>query len=67
MKLTEPRRPLRPVRRERKKMTPQNLQQSDVKVLVNVVRAYDIPVRVDERYKICIYINKRTRNKEDTS
>ena len=47
MKLTEPRRPLRPTRRERKKMTPQNLQQSEVKVLVNVVRAFDIPVRSD--------------------
>ena len=48
MKLAEPRRPLRPKHRERKKMMPQNLQQSDVRLLVNIVRAIDVPVRANE-------------------
>ena len=45
MKIAEPRRPLKPTRKERKKITAQNLQGVDVKVLVNIVRAFDIPVR----------------------
>ncbi|XP_069833527.1 coiled-coil and C2 domain-containing protein 2A [Dendropsophus ebraccatus] len=44
-KLAEPKRPLKPRRKERKKVTAQNLSDGDIKVLVNVVRAYDIPVR----------------------
>uniref|UniRef100_A0A8C3QWN4 Coiled-coil and C2 domain containing 2A n=1 Tax=Cyanoderma ruficeps TaxID=181631 RepID=A0A8C3QWN4_9PASS len=44
-KLAEPKRPLRPRRKERKKVTAQNLSDGDVKLLVNIVRAYDIPVR----------------------
>uniref|UniRef100_A0A8C6K4A6 Uncharacterized protein n=1 Tax=Melopsittacus undulatus TaxID=13146 RepID=A0A8C6K4A6_MELUD len=44
-KLTEPKRPLRPRRKERKKVTAQNLSDGDIKLLVNVIRAYDIPVR----------------------
>lgn len=40
-----PRRPLRPKRRERKVVGAQNLTVSDVKIIVNVVRALDIPVR----------------------
>ncbi|KAM4708010.1 coiled-coil and C2 domain-containing protein 2A [Discoglossus pictus] len=44
-KLTEPKRPLKPRRKERKKVTAQNLNDGDIKVLVNVIRAYDIPVR----------------------
>ncbi|XP_019381477.1 PREDICTED: coiled-coil and C2 domain-containing protein 2A isoform X1 [Gavialis gangeticus] len=44
-KLAEPKRPLKPRRRERKKVTAQNLSDGDVKLLVNVIRAYDIPVR----------------------
>ncbi|KAG8453520.1 hypothetical protein GDO86_000229 [Hymenochirus boettgeri] len=44
-KLTEPKRPLKPRRKERKKVTAQNLSDGDIKVLVNVIRAYDIPVR----------------------
>lgn len=44
-KLTEPKRPLRPRRKERKKVTAQNLSDGDIKLLVNIVRAYDIPVR----------------------
>ncbi|XP_006144956.1 coiled-coil and C2 domain-containing protein 2A [Tupaia chinensis] len=44
-KLAEQKRPLRPRRRGRKKVTAQNLSDGDIKVLVNVIRAYDIPVR----------------------
>lgn len=45
VKIAEPRRPLKPIRKERKKITAQNLQGVDVKILVNIVRAFDIPVR----------------------
>ncbi|TSL61152.1 Coiled-coil and C2 domain-containing protein 2A [Bagarius yarrelli] len=44
-KLAEPKRPLKPQRKERKKVTAQNLSDGDIKVLLNIVRGYDIPVR----------------------
>ncbi|XP_039607444.1 coiled-coil and C2 domain-containing protein 2A isoform X1 [Polypterus senegalus] len=44
-KLAEPKRPLKPRRKERKKVTAQNLSDGDIKILVNVIRAYDIPIR----------------------
>ncbi|XP_063165692.1 coiled-coil and C2 domain-containing protein 2A isoform X1 [Candoia aspera] len=44
-KLAEAKRPLKPRRKERKKVTAQNLSDGDVNLLVNVVRAYEIPVR----------------------
>uniref|UniRef100_UPI0037E92D59 coiled-coil and C2 domain-containing protein 2A isoform X2 n=1 Tax=Semicossyphus pulcher TaxID=241346 RepID=UPI0037E92D59 len=44
-KLAEPKRPLKPQRKERKKMTAQNLSDGDIKLLINILRAYDIPVR----------------------
>uniref|UniRef100_A0A8C5TLA4 Coiled-coil and C2 domain containing 2A n=1 Tax=Malurus cyaneus samueli TaxID=2593467 RepID=A0A8C5TLA4_9PASS len=44
-KLAEPKRPLRPRRKERKKVTAQNLSDGDIRLLVNIIRAYDIPVR----------------------
>ncbi|XP_077081054.1 coiled-coil and C2 domain-containing protein 2A isoform X2 [Siphateles boraxobius] len=44
-KLAEPRRPLKPHRKERKKVTAQNLSDGDIKLLVNIIRGYDIPVR----------------------
>ncbi|XP_021115919.1 coiled-coil and C2 domain-containing protein 2A isoform X1 [Heterocephalus glaber] len=44
-KLAEQKRPLRPRRRGRKKVTAQNLSDGDIKLLVNICRAYDIPVR----------------------
>ncbi|XP_023679549.2 coiled-coil and C2 domain-containing protein 2A isoform X5 [Paramormyrops kingsleyae] len=44
-KLAEPKRPLKPQRKERKKVTAQNLSDGDIKVLVNIIRAYDIPIR----------------------
>ena len=47
MKLVEPRHPLRPQRKQRKKMTAANLQQTEVRLLVNIVRAFDIPVRAE--------------------
>ncbi len=47
MKLAEPRHPLRPHRKERKKMTAANLVGVDVKLLCNIVRAFDIPVRAE--------------------
>uniref|UniRef100_A0A8C2CX92 Coiled-coil and C2 domain containing 2A n=1 Tax=Cyprinus carpio TaxID=7962 RepID=A0A8C2CX92_CYPCA len=44
-KLAEPKRPLKPCRKERKKVTAQNLSDGDIKLLVNIVRGYDIPIR----------------------
>lgn len=41
-----PRRPLRPKRKERKTVIGQNLQDRDVKIMVNITRAYDIPCRL---------------------
>ncbi|KAL4635419.1 coiled-coil and C2 domain-containing protein 2A isoform X1 [Arapaima gigas] len=44
-KLAEPKRPLKPQRKERKKVTAQNLTDGDIKLLVNIIRAYDVPIR----------------------
>ncbi|KAK3518815.1 hypothetical protein QTP70_014874 [Hemibagrus guttatus] len=44
-KLAEPKRPLKPRRKERKKVTAQNLSDGDIKLLLNVIRGYDIPIR----------------------
>ncbi|XP_047443097.1 coiled-coil and C2 domain-containing protein 2A isoform X3 [Mugil cephalus] len=44
-KLAEPKRPLKPRRKERKKVTAQNLSDGDIKLLINILRAYDIPIR----------------------
>ncbi|XP_043918517.1 coiled-coil and C2 domain-containing protein 2A [Protopterus annectens] len=44
-KFAEPKRPLRPRRKERKKITAQNMTGGDIKLLVNIIRAYDIPIR----------------------
>uniref|UniRef100_A0AAY5LAT0 C2 domain-containing protein n=1 Tax=Esox lucius TaxID=8010 RepID=A0AAY5LAT0_ESOLU len=44
-KLAEPKRPLKPQRKERKKVTAQNLSDGDIRLLLNIIRAYDIPVR----------------------
>ena len=46
-KSLEPRRPLRPVRKERKAVTNQNIQETGIKLLVNVVRAFGVPTRAD--------------------
>ena len=45
LKLAQPRRDLKPVRQERKKVNAQNLQAMEVKILVNIIRAFGIPVR----------------------
>uniref|UniRef100_A0A672YAS7 Coiled-coil and C2 domain containing 2A n=1 Tax=Sphaeramia orbicularis TaxID=375764 RepID=A0A672YAS7_9TELE len=50
-KLAEPKRPLKPQRKERKKVTAQNLSDGDIKLLVNIIRAYDIPVRRPQNNK----------------
>uniref|UniRef100_A0A3Q4GB70 Coiled-coil and C2 domain containing 2A n=1 Tax=Neolamprologus brichardi TaxID=32507 RepID=A0A3Q4GB70_NEOBR len=54
-KLAEPKRPLKPQRKERKKVTAQNLSDGDIKLLVNIIRAYDIPVRrlQSNLYNLC--------------
>lgn len=46
--LFTPKRPLKPVRRERKKLKAQNLTISNVNVVVRVIRAFNIPVRDGE-------------------
>lgn len=43
-----PRRPLRPRRKERKTVSGQNLQDREVKIMINITRAYDIPCRVND-------------------
>lgn len=43
--LIKPKRQLKPERKERTKITTQNLPHVDVKLLVNVIRGYNIPVR----------------------
>ncbi|XP_077980820.1 coiled-coil and C2 domain-containing protein 2A-like [Glandiceps talaboti] len=45
LKLAEPRRPLKPTRKERKVVSAQSLGQGEVKILVNIERAFDVPVR----------------------
>ncbi|KAM9384360.1 coiled-coil and C2 domain-containing protein 2A isoform 2-T2 [Pholidichthys leucotaenia] len=50
-KLAEPKRPLKPQRKERKKVTTQNLSDGDIKLLVNILRAYDIPIRRPQNNK----------------
>nr|XP_018671326.2 coiled-coil and C2 domain-containing protein 2A isoform X3 [Ciona intestinalis] len=45
VKIAEPRRPLKPVRKTRKKAMSQNLTEGSVRILVNVVRGYNIPTR----------------------
>nr|XP_046248250.1 coiled-coil and C2 domain-containing protein 2A isoform X2 [Scatophagus argus] len=50
-KLAEPKRPLKPQRKERKKVTAQNLSDGDIKLLINIIRAYDVPVRRSQSNK----------------
>ena len=40
-------RPLRPVRTERKKVLMQDISGQDLKILLTVVRGYDVPVRTE--------------------
>ncbi|XP_066996187.2 coiled-coil and C2 domain-containing protein 2A [Anabrus simplex] len=48
LKWFRPKRPLKPVRKERKKVAIQSLSAEEVKIVVNVVRAFDVPVRKDD-------------------
>ena len=45
VRLLEPKRPLRPVRKERKTVTAQNLSGLQVNLLINIERAIEIPIR----------------------
>ncbi|GLH06303.1 Coiled-coil and C2 domain-containing protein 2A [Gryllus bimaculatus] len=47
MQWLQPKRPLKPARKERKKVTVQGLGGQDVRLIINVVRAFDVPVRKD--------------------
>ena len=40
-------RPLRPIRIERKKVLMQDLTNQEIKILLSIVRAYDVPIRSD--------------------
>nr|XP_035124470.1 protein CC2D2B isoform X3 [Callithrix jacchus] len=44
-KFVEPRRKLKPQRKERKQVTAQTISDGDIKILVRIVRAYNIPMR----------------------
>uniref|UniRef100_H2NB46 Coiled-coil and C2 domain containing 2B n=1 Tax=Pongo abelii TaxID=9601 RepID=H2NB46_PONAB len=44
-KFVEPRRKLKPQRKERKKVTAQMICDGDIKILIRIVRAYNIPTR----------------------
>ncbi|XP_060793646.1 coiled-coil and C2 domain-containing protein 2A isoform X2 [Neoarius graeffei] len=60
-KLAEPKRPLKPRRKERKKVTAQNLSDGDIKLLLNIIRGYDIPVRKPHTSKPAV-ASKSTRS-----
>lgn len=45
VKVTERRRPLRPERKERKKVTAQAIKDNDLKILVSITRALYVPTR----------------------
>lgn len=45
MKWLQPKRPLRPLRKERKKVAVQSLAGQEVRLMVNVIRAFEVPVR----------------------
>ncbi|XP_030060823.1 LOW QUALITY PROTEIN: protein CC2D2B [Microcaecilia unicolor] len=57
-KITELRRHLKPQRKERKKIPARILMDGDVKILVRISRAYNIPVRKSEnsRSNVCPFI-----------
>ncbi|XP_069876574.1 protein CC2D2B-like [Dipodomys merriami] len=44
-KFIEPRRKLKPQRKERKKVTAQTVSDGDIKILIRILRAYNIPAR----------------------
>uniref|UniRef100_A0A3Q1I2J5 Coiled-coil and C2 domain containing 2A n=1 Tax=Acanthochromis polyacanthus TaxID=80966 RepID=A0A3Q1I2J5_9TELE len=56
-KLAEPKRPLKPQRKERKKVTAQNLSDGDIKLLINIIRAFDIPIRRPQKTGFILWLN----------
>uniref|UniRef100_A0A8C6GJB2 Coiled-coil and C2 domain containing 2B n=1 Tax=Mus spicilegus TaxID=10103 RepID=A0A8C6GJB2_MUSSI len=49
-KFIEPRRKLKPQRKERRKVTAQSISDGDMKILVRILRAYNIPTRKTVSY-----------------
>ncbi|KAE9526974.1 hypothetical protein AGLY_013622 [Aphis glycines] len=45
MKMFQPKRPLRPKRKERKRIPVKSLSGQEIKVVINVMRAFEVPVR----------------------
>ena len=59
LKILEPKRQLKPIRKERKQVPAQNLASMDVKILVNIVRAFGIPIRsesIPSRLELLYYL-----------
>jgi hypothetical protein len=50
-KFIEPRRKLKPQRKERRKVTAQSISDGDMKILVRILRAYNIPTRKTVSYR----------------
>ncbi|XP_051002912.1 protein CC2D2B [Acomys russatus] len=50
-KFIEPRRKLKPQRKERRKVTAQSVSDGDIKILVRILRAYNIPTRKTASYR----------------
>uniref|UniRef100_A0A3Q3W2A0 C2 domain-containing protein n=1 Tax=Mola mola TaxID=94237 RepID=A0A3Q3W2A0_MOLML len=61
-KLAEPKRPLKPQRKERKKVTAQNLADGDIKLLINILRAYDVPVRRPQSVQVRPFVEVSFQN-----
>ena len=49
LRLAKQQRPLKPVRKERKKLTGQAVKADDVRVLVNIIHVSNIPTRKASR------------------
>jgi coiled-coil and C2 domain-containing protein 2A len=45
MQFFQPRRPLRPVRKERKRIQASNLVDTKIGLIANIVRAFNLPLR----------------------
>jgi hypothetical protein len=55
-------RPLRPIRMERKKILMQDMTGQEIKILLSIVRAYDVPIRSDIDPLVQSAISLQTRN-----
>lgn len=58
MDLFVPRRPLKPARKDRKKVKTQNITTSNANIVIRVVRAFNVPVR--EKVLANLHQNQRT-------